>query len=377
MQTVDFFSERLSNFLDEVRTLVEIDTPTGDVAGAERAAEFIVERFAETATVETEFLRGYGPLLRIRRPSTGPRVLLLAHFDTVWPTGSWDDRWQERDGRIYGPGVYDMKAGLLFLPWILHWLEATGREHPDLEIVLNPDEEVGSLGSRDRIGAAASAADYALVLEPANPAGNLKLARKGSGEYQVSIEGRPAHQGVEPEDGVNAVVEAAHQIIAMLELENFEAGSTVGPNIISGGTASNTVAANAEIVVDVRAWSVAEQERLTEGLLGLKPVLDGAKVSLHGQWNRPPMESTPASLALFHRAKDIGAGLGLELDWVAWGGSSDANLAAITGTPTMDGLGPVGDDAHQFTENILVDQLPVRMALLAELVASLTKPPSQ
>ena len=371
MRTIDFFTDRLPDFLSEVRELVEMETHTGDVAGAERAAGFLVERFSKVSTVQTEFLRGYGPLLRIRRPGTGARVLLLAHYDTVWPVGSWEDRWVERDGRIYGPGVYDMKAGLLFLLWVLRWLEATGRDHPDLEILLNPDEEVGSLGSRGRIEAAASAADYALVLEAANPEGNLKLARKGSGEYVVSIKGRRAHQGVKPEEGTNAVVEAAHQVLAMLELQNLEVGTTVGPNIISGGIASNMVAGAAEIEVDVRAWSVAEQERLTEGLLALKPVLDGAGVTVRGRWNRPPMESTPASVELFARAQRIGSGLGLDLEWVAWGGSSDANLAAAVGTPTMDGLGPLGDDAHQFTEHIVVERLPERMALLAELVASL------
>jgi glutamate carboxypeptidase len=375
MRTTAFFAKHLDEYLREVRALVEINTYTRHVEGAELAAEFLVEKFADLADVETEFLRGYGPLLRIRRTGTGPKVLLLAHFDTVWPAGSWPDPWQERDGRIYAPGVYDMKAGLLFLPWMLRWLETTGRDHPNIDILLNPDEEVGSLGSKERIGAAAAASDYALVLEPASPEGNLKLARKGSGEYVVSIEGRSAHQGVEPQEGVNAVVEAAHQILRMLELEDLEAGTTVGPNIIKGGIVSNTVAATAEIAVDVRAWTVAEQERLSRGLLAIEPVLDGAKVRLRGQWNRPPMESTLESEKLFERARLVGERLGLDLGWVAWGGASDANLAAITGTPTMDGLGPIGDGAHQYTENIVVEKLPERMALLSELVASLVEPP--
>ena len=161
----------------------------------------------------------------------------------------------------------------------------------------------------------------------------------------------------------------------MLELENLSLGSTVGPNVIQGGTVSNTVAPAAEIRVDVRAWTRDEQQRLDRGLRKLTAKLDGAEVALGGGWNRPPMESSPASLQLFQRARSIGKGLGLDLEWVAWGGASDANLAAAAGVPTMDGLGPVGDDAHEFTENIVVDLLPARMALFSELVASLAVPP--
>jgi glutamate carboxypeptidase len=215
------------------------------------------------------------------------------------------------------------------------------------------------------------------VLEPATPDGHLKLARKGSGEYVVEVTGRPAHQGVAPGDGVNAIVEAAHQVLRMLELENAEAGTTVGPNVVMGGSASNTVAGTARILVDVRAWSEPERQRLDEGLRGLVPVLPGAHLEVRGRWNRPPMEPSPASIELFERARRIGTELGLSLERVAWGGSSDANLTAAAGVPTVDGLGPVGDNAHERTEHIVVTELPRRMALLAELVSSLAVPPDQ
>jgi len=289
--------------------------------------------------------------------------------------GAWDQAWVERDGRIYGPGVFDMKAGLLFVLFLLRWLDETDRDSPDLEILLNPDEEVGSIGSRGSIEDAAVAADFALVLEPASPRGHLKLERKGSGEYVIELKGHPAHQGVEPEAGVNAIVEASHQILAMLELQDLARGTTVGPNIIAGGTVSNSVASTAEITVDVRAWTRDEQQRLDYGLQELIPHLEGAEITVRGGWNRPPMESSPASIELFQRTREIGSDLGLDLERVAWGGSSDANLAAAVGVPTMDGLGPVGDSAHQFSEHIVVDQLPVRMALFSELVASLSIPP--
>jgi glutamate carboxypeptidase len=377
MDTVRYFADRLPRYLEELRALVAIETPTGDVAGAERAADLLAALYAGLGTVDREPIPGFGPLLRIRRPGNGGRVLLLGHVDTVWPAGSWAMPWLEREGRIWGPGVYDMKAGLLFLPWLLRWLEDGGRDHPDLEILVTPDEEGGSTGSRARILEAAAAADFALVLEPATPRGHLKLARKGSGEFTIDVVGRPAHQGVAPEEGVNAVVEAAHQVLRMLELQDAPAGTTVGPNIISGGAASNTVADRVRIVVDVRAWTEDERQRLDAGLRALTPVTAGALLEVRGAWNRPPMEPSPAAIELYARAQRIGATLGLALERVAWGGSSDGNLTAAAGTPTLDGLGPVGDGAHTLREHIVVAELPRRMALLAELIASLALPPEQ
>jgi glutamate carboxypeptidase len=377
MDTVRYFAERLPRYLEELRALVAIDTPTGDETGAERAADLLTAGLSELGIVEREPLPGWGPLLRVRRPGTGSRVLLLAHYDTVWPPGSWSATWSEHEGRAFGPGIYDMKAGLLFLPWLLRWLDDSGRGHPELEILLNPDEEKGSPGSRSRILDAAAAADFVLVLEPATPLGELKLARKGSGEFTVDVAGRPAHQGVAPEQGVNAVVEAAHQVLRMLELQDAGVGTSVGPNIISGGSASNTVADHARIVVDVRAWTEPERRRLDAGLRALIPVDGRARLEVRGAWNRPPMEPSLAAVELFARAREVGAALGLSLDQVAWGGSSDGNLTAAAGAPTLDGLGPVGDGAHTVSEHIVVAELPRRMALIAELVASLAVPPEE
>ncbi len=375
MTTLNHFSRQLPNFLEELRTIVEMDSPTGDESCAQRVAAVLQGWFSEVASVESEPISGYGPLIRVRRPGTGTKVFLSAHYDTVWSVGSWAEPWVERGGRIYGPGVYDMKAGLLFILFALRWLRQTDRDAPDLEILINPDEEMGSMGSRAQIEQAAALADFALVLEPASPDGHLKLERKGSGEYVVEVKGHPAHQGVQPEAGVNAIIEASHQIFAMLELQDLARGTTVGPNIIAGGTVSNTVASAAKITVDVRAWTRDEQRRLDRGLRELAPNLAGAEITLRGGWNRPPMESSPASVELFLRTRQIGLDLGLDLQRVAWGGSSDANLAAAVGVPTMDGFGPVGNGAHQFSEHIVADQLPVRLALFSELVASLAIPP--
>jgi len=373
VKSLDFFERHLDRYLGELRALTEIEAPTGDLENLDRAAAYISELLDPLGDLTSENLEDHGRLLRVDRPGTGPRVLLLAHYDTVWPPGSWPAPWRIDDGRVYGPGVYDMKGGLLFIPWLLRYLKTSGLPHPHLEVLLNPDEEIGSPASRGHIEEAARRADFVLVLEPTNLEGDLKLARKGSGEYVVTVHGRATHQGVEPEHGVNAIVEAAHQVMRLLELEEPALGTTVGPNMIDGGRASNMVPDHAEIRVDVRAWTLSETQRIDAALHGLRPKLDGARVHVFGGWNRPPMEASDSSCALFELARERGADLGLDLRWVRWGGSSDANLAAAVGATTLDGFGPVGEGAHQLDEYIVISEVPRRLALLAELVLSLAR----
>ncbi|MDX2438068.1 MAG: M20 family metallopeptidase [Acidobacteriota bacterium] len=370
MNSLDFYSNHLDGYLEELMQFTAVETPTGNIKQLDRAADFLMERVSGLGFVEREVLPDHGPLLRIVREGTGVRVLLLGHFDTVWPIGCWPKLWRVDNGRVYGPGVYDMKGGLLFIVWLLRFLEQHGLSHPHIEAVFNPDEEIGSPGSRPLIEEAARRADVVLVLEPTNLEGNLKLARKGSGEYVITINGRSAHQGVEPELGVNAVVEAAHQVLKVLELEDLTKGTTVGPNVIQGGRVSNMVPDQAEIRVDVRAWTSDETRRLEKAIRGLSPIIDGSKIQIFGGFNRPPMEVSDASMEIFEGARVLGRGLGLDLAWVKWGGSSDANIAAAVGTPTIDGFGPVGEGAHQLEECIVVDEVPRRLALLTEVVRS-------
>lgn len=377
MTSLEYFERRRQELLDELAMLVRLETPTGDVVRMEQAATFVAERLAPFGALEVRRLEGLGPLLHLTCPGRAARVLLLAHLDTVWPPGSWERPWLVEDGWARGPGVYDMKGGVLFIPWLLRCLDASARVRPHLEILVTPDEETGSRASRPTILAAAGRSDFVLGLEPSDLDGNLKLARKGSGEFSISIRGRSAHQGAEPERGVNAIVEAAHQVLALLELQDPAAGTTVGPNVIGGGLASNMVAERAEIRADVRAWTVAEQNRLEAGLRALQPVLEGALLTVRGGWNRPPLEPTPASIALFDRARELAADLGHALGWLRWGGASDANLAAAACAAVIDGLGPLGQGAHEAHEGILLDALPARLALLTELVASLAEPPEQ
>lgn len=377
MESLAFFTKHLPEYLAELRALTEIETQTRLVTGLERAADFLSRALQPFGRLEREDLPTFGPLLRLVRPGTGAHVLLLAHYDTVWAEGSWPTLWRVDGGRVFGPGVYDMKGGLLFVLWLLRYLDAGNLNHPHLEVLLNPDEELGSPGSRNSIEDAARRADFVLVLEPTTGDGAIKLARKGSGEYVVKIKGRATHQGVEPENGANAVVEAAHQIIRLLEVADLSKGTTVGPNVVTGGSASNMVADSAEFLVDVRAWSRRETERIEAALHSLKPILEGVRIDVSGGWNRPPMEPSSAAFELYERITGIGKSLGLDLPWVRWGGSSDANLAAAVGTATVDGLGPMGAGAHQLNEHILVDAIPVRLSLFADLVVSLAFPPEE
>ncbi len=369
--TLNYFERHLNSYLEDLRQLVEIESPTGYEPGIKRAALWLQTQFAGLGEL-SRFDSDSGPVLRLFRRGYGPRVLLLAHYDTVHPLGSWPKLWREDKGRIYGPGVYDMKAGLLFILWALRYLNRGGLEHPNLEVLLTPDEEVGSRSSRIFIEDAARGADYALVLEPPTGAGDLKVHRKGVGWYVVKVHGRAAHQGVEPEKGVNAIVEAARQVLKVIEAQDLEKGTTLGPNVARGGTAGNVVADYAEVLVDMRAWTLAEAERVDRFMRALKPENPGARLELEGGLNRPPMEPTPESMELFELARGVALDLGFDSQPGKVGGGSDGNFTAALGVPTLDGLGAVGAGAHQKSEHVIKKELPHRLALLSELLVRLT-----
>jgi glutamate carboxypeptidase len=229
----------------------------------------------------------------LKREGEGKPVLILTHYDTVHPKGSFREAFRLEREKAIGPGVYDMKGSIIALLYALRHAEATGRRLPALEILFTPDEEVGSPESRPLIEAAAKKARAVLVLEPPTAEGDLKVARKGVGLYRLKALGKAAHQGVEPEKGVNAVLELAHQILRVAALEDREKGTTLGPNVVRGGTVSNVVAEAAEVEIDLRVWNLEEARRVEEGLKALTPVLPGARLEFSGGLNRPPMEPTP------------------------------------------------------------------------------------
>ncbi|HKI56613.1 MAG TPA: M20 family metallopeptidase [Trueperaceae bacterium] len=355
-------------YLADLEALVRIETPSGHLPGLERAAVWLADAFGavgEVARADTPA----GPVLDVRAPGRGPRVLILAHYDTVQPVGSWPELWREDGDRIYGPGTNDMKGGLLFA---LHALTLLGEDRrPEVRVLLTPDEEVRSEVSRPRIEEAARYVDAVLVLEAPTNDGDPKVARKGGGRYRLTVHGKAAHQGVEPEKGVNAVVEAAHQILALASIDDLQAGTRLGANVIHGGTVPNVVADRVDVDIDARAWTLAEGDRADRRLRALKPVLEGARLELTGGFERPPMEALPGSMALFERARRLGSSLGLELSPGRVGGASDGNFTAAMGVATLDGLGPVGFADHTREEHILRSEIPRRLALFAALLADL------
>ena len=362
---------RLPALVDDVRELVGTESPTADQAAVSTCAKVVADLGTRLTGAAPEWLDATGrPQLRWRF-GAGDRVLLLGHYDTVWPLGSLAAHPVEVvGGRLTGPGCFDMKAGLVQLFHALSLLE----DLDGVSVLVTGDEETGAPSSRALIEAEARRTRAVLVLE-ASEDGALKTARKGVSSYDLRIAGRAAHAGLEPHRGVNATTELAHQVLALAALADPATGTTVTPTVASSGTTQNTVPAAARLQVDVRVESLAEQARVDAAVRGLKPVLAGASFELHGGPDRAPLQVS-ASAGLFLRARRLYAELGFgSLRGVAVGGGSDGNFTAGVGTPTLDGLGAVGGGAHADDEHVLVAELPRRAALVAALVAELLAEP--
>ncbi len=371
-ELVAAFTRRLPQMLDDVRGLVECESPSEDLGAVAAAAESVSRLGRRILGVEAERIVIDGRThLRWMLSDEPAKVLMLGHYDTVWPIGSLDSiPFSLNDGIMRGPGCFDMKVGVVMA---LHAAAALGPEVP-LAILITGDEEIGSGSSRRLIEETAKGTLATLVLEASADNGALKGARKGASVYEVSVAGRAAHAGLEPHLGINAFVELAHQITRIAQLGSSVLGTSVVPTVGSGGTTMNTVPAAAKVSVDVRAWSAAEQERVDRELRALPPVLAGAQVNIIGGPDRPPMESA-SSAKLFALAQEVASALGLEpLTSVEVGGCSDGNFTAGIGVPTLDGLGAVGGGAHSENEHVLVTEIPLRTALLTALVARIIEP---
>lgn len=356
---------RVPQMVQDLDELVSCESPSEDPEATKRCGEVLARIVARHvgAAREVVFLGGREHYLW--RFGAGPtRVLLVGHLDTVWPYGTLE-RWPFGvDGdRATGPGTFDMKAGLVQAVHAVSLLS----ERDGVVMLVTSDEELGSPTSRTWIEERARGAQAAFVME-ASAAGALKTQRKGVSIYEVTALGRAAHAGLEPERGVNAAVELAHQTLALLTLADPEAGTTVTPTVVRGGTTNNTVPSSAALEVDVRAATVAEQERVDAAFGTLTPRLPGSALEIIGGPNRPPLEAS-MSADLLARAVRLAKELGLpSLRSVAVGGGSDGNLTAAAGVPTLDGLGAVGDHAHAEGEYVLVSAMPERAALLAALI---------
>jgi glutamate carboxypeptidase len=371
-----YFQEQHPAMIETLRALVEHESPSNDKPHLDRLANHLRARF-QAAGAEVTLLENTtgGDHLRIHlKAEHGTRpALIIGHYDTVWPVGALADHpFRIVDGKAYGPGIFDMKASIVLAEFSLRAIESLRLKLPrPVIILLTSDEEIGSPTSRGLIEAHAQHAEYVLVVEPPLPGGVLKTARKGIGYFSMELEGRAAHAGIEPEKGVSAINELAHQILYLQGLNDPSHGSTVNVGIVRGGTRPNVIAAHAEAEVDVRVWTTAEAERLERAILDAKPQTDLVTLKVQGGFKRPPMERTPAIASLFQRAQQIGAELGLTLQEGATGGGSDGNFTAALGIPTLDGLGVEGNGAHADHEHILVDSVPSRAALLTALIQQL------
>lgn len=360
--------------LDDLGELVTCESFSADHEALARSAALVAAQGRRLLGAEPETLVIDG-VPHLRWSFGTPKVLLLGHHDTVWPIGSLATHpWLVTGGVARGPGVFDMKAGLVL---IFHALSAL----PSLDgigVLITGDEEVGSLTSRALVEDCARGCAATFVLEASVDKNTLKTARKGVSAYEIVVHGKAAHSGLEPHKGVNAGVEMARQILAISNLagqvnQGEDAGfaTTVTPTVASAGTASNTVPARASVRVDVRVPSLAAQRKVDGLMRGLTPVAAGARLEVLGGPNRPPLEAS-SSADLFGLARTVGAKLGLELSGVAVGGGSDGNFTAGIGCPTLDGLGAVGGGAHADNEHVIVAELPVRSRLLTDLVTAVT-----
>ena len=363
-----------------VRELVECESPSDHPPSVNRFVELVASKLNGYGKLRTLAGGRFGKHLRCELVLPGPRkkregaILALGHSDTVWPLGTLAGMpFREKAGRLWGPGVLDMKAGIAFFIFaaeILRELDVPVARRVILQ--LNSDEEVGSESSRTWTEQIARECAAVLVLEPGTGLeGKLKTERKGVGDYSVTVKGRASHAGVDFQNGASAIVELARQIERIAGFTNLARGITVNPGVISGGTRTNVVAADAKVEVDIRIARAKDAALLDRKFRGLRPVDKRCSIHVDGGLNRPPMERSAGIRKLFMQARGWASELGVALEESSTGGGSDGNFTAGLGIPTLDGLGAVGEGAHAPTESILIGRIADRTALLALLLARL------
>ena len=372
---LNYFNNREPQILQFIRELVEIESPSGDVKGSrEIVARLAAEAGKLTAvdSIEKIAAPGCGEHLIVRAFSDllEKPILLLGHTDTVHPLGSLAARPFQIEGQlVFAPGIFDMKSGCALMFEVLRALETLKIKPPrPISILLSCDEEIGSQTGRTIVEREAGKCAFCLVLEPSAPGGRVKTGRKGTSNYILRAHGVPAHAGLEPEKGASAIFELARQIPVIHALENLAGGTTVNACTFAGGTATNVIPAEAECSIDVRFTSMSEATRIEMAIKSLKPLDEMVGLEILGEINRPPLEQTEKSAALYEKARAIAAGFAYELGETQVGGASDGNFVAALGVPVLDGLGIQGDGAHTHHEHILQNDIAKRATLLASLL---------
>lgn len=363
--------------LELIETLVAIESPSDDPAAVNRCGDELAARLESIGAQVTRVPSATaGAHLRAGFGAGSRQILLLGHFDTVWPIGQLARMPLRREaGRLYGPGVFDMKAGIaLAMLATRAVIDRGGLDDGRIVMLWTTDEETGSRTSRALIEAEATKSEAVLVFEPSLPGGALKTSRKGVGQFEMIARGVSSHAGLDAGKGVSAVRELARQIVAIDDLQDPENGVTLTVGVISGGTRANVVPAEARATIDARAITRADADRVQRTMRSLQPYLRGASVEVTGGFDRPPLERTAAVERLFMQAKSVAAQIGVDLQEGSAGGGSDGNFTAAIGVPTLDGFGAIGDGAHALHEHVEIDALVSRAAAIAGLLQSL-KPP--
>ncbi|MDQ3419102.1 MAG: M20 family metallopeptidase [Acidobacteriota bacterium] len=370
IELIGYCKSESSALRRDIEALVRLESPSDDKAAVDRCGDALVSMLdAAGGRVARLPQENRGDHVRAEFPGGPRRVLILGHFDTVWPVGQIERMpIREEDGRLHGPGVYDMKASIAIALLAVRALEVHGQARPRIVMLWTTDEEVGSATSRALIESEARESDAVLVAEPSLPGGACKTQRKGCGEFNLKVHGISAHAGIDPRQGASAVHELARLILAVEKLADPDRGVSVNAGVISGGTRPNVIAETAEAAIDVRAPTMADAARLDEQFRKLQVTDPRVKIEVTGGFERPPLERTPGVARLYLQARDVARALGRDLGEGGTGGGSDGNFTAALGVPTLDGLGPDGAGAHALHEHVLLADLPWRAAFMAALL---------
>ncbi len=359
-----------------LRALVDIESPSTDARAVTALAERLAKEFQTSGlTVERLPVEGSGPILRATTGAPGKPVMLLGHLDTVWPIGTLEARPVRIEGeRLFGPGAFDMKAGLVVIVYALRALAARG-PLPPITVFLTPLEEVDCYPYQPRMETEMKASAAVLGFEPAWPGGAVKTERKGSGSFVLRARGRAAHAGADFEKGANAIVELSRAVLLAHALTDPARSVTVNVGVVRGGIRPNVVPDLAEAEIDFRVRTVEDGRRVEAAVRAIQPTDPRVNLDAEGGMHYPPFERAPHVVAVYEAARGVAAELGLPLDEASTGGASEASFAAALGVPTLDGLGADGDGAHAEHEHVLLTSIPERVALAAGLIARLTQGP--